>query len=279
MGERYFILGGDQDGRVSEVLGLDKVKPLDAGELVISEADARRVAEARDKAAAAQGRGRTLVIGRGKASLRGARRVGKTVGDRGFTAAVARDGGHLYVHYQVDSPHPLTSAIADPRRVFKGGNALDIQVATDPDADPDRKTPAAGDVRLLVTQQADRTLAVLYRPKVAGFTGEPIVFSSPTGSESFDAIEVVSDRIALEHEATATGFVATVSIPLELIGLKLTAGTPLRMDVGYIFGNAPGSTAALRAYWSNNSFTANIINDVPNESRLEPVQWGTAVVE
>jgi hypothetical protein len=29
----------------------------------------------------------------------------------------------------------------------------------------------------------------------------------------------------------------------------------------------------------NNSFSANVVNDVPNESRLEPAQWGKATVE
>jgi hypothetical protein len=46
-----------------------------------------------------------------------------------------------------------------------------------------------------------------------------------------------------------------------------------------IFGNAAGTQAALRAYWTNNSFSANVTNDIPNESRLEPAEWGTATVE
>jgi hypothetical protein len=51
------------------------------------------------------------------------------------------------------------------------------------------------------------------------------------------------------------------------------------MDVGYLFGNSGGSRCAQRAYWSNNSPTANIIDDIPNESRLEPAQWGNALLE
>ncbi len=42
---------------------------------------------------------------------------------------------------------------------------------------------------------------------------------------------------------------------------------------------AAGTRAALRAYWTNNSFSANVTNDIPNESRLEPAEWGTAAVE
>ncbi len=36
---------------------------------------------------------------------------------------------------------------------------------------------------------------------------------------------------------------------------------------------------SLQAYWSNNSFSANMTNDVPNESRLEPQHWGRGTVE
>ena len=53
----------------------------------------------------------------------------------------------------------------------------------------------------------------------------------------------------------------------------------MKLDLGYLFGNATGSQVALRAYWVNNSFSANVTNDVPNESRLEPAEWGEAVGE
>ena len=57
-------------------------------------------------------------------------------------------------------------------------------------------------------------------------------------------------------------------------------GQKLKMDLGYIFGNAQGvGKAVRRAYLSNNSFSANVIDDIPNESRLEPKEWGEAVVE
>jgi hypothetical protein len=168
--------------------------------------------------------------------------------------------------------------VADPRLLFKGGNLLDIQLAADPAADAKRKTPAPGDVRILVTRQKAKTVAVVYRPKVKGFSGQPIVLTSPTGQEAFDAIEP-TDRVALEYAKAPGGFTAVVTIPLELVGWAPKAGSAVRLDLGYIFGNATGSQASLRAYWTNNSFSANVTNDVPNESRLEPAEWAAAVVE
>jgi hypothetical protein len=46
-----------------------------------------------------------------------------------------------------------------------------------------------------------------------------------------------------------------------------------------IFGNAAGTQAALMANWANNSFSANVTNDIPNHSRLAPAEWATATVE
>jgi hypothetical protein len=133
-------------------------------------------------------------------------------------------------------------------------------------------------VRLLVTRQQGKPLAVLYRPKVKGFKGEPVVLKSPTGQEAFDAIET-SDRVQLEYQKTTAGFRAAVTIPLSVLGWTPEPGSAVRMDLGYLFGNSTGNQCGQRAYWSNTGPTAGIIGDVPSESRLEPNQWGTATVE
>ena len=119
---------------------------------------------------------------------------------------------------------------------------------------------------------------MLYEAKVAGFDGEPQVFNSPTGNESFDRIEPFED-FQLDYRKNRTGFEATVTIPLAALGLELHPGQTVMMDLGYLFGNEQGTSIAARAYAKNNSFTANVVNDVPHESRLEPQHWGRAVVE
>ena len=42
------------------------------------------------------------------------------------------------------------------------------------------------------------------------------------------------------------------------------------------FGDQSGQDAAVRAYCNNYSFT---VNDAPHETRLEPHEWGEALVE
>jgi DNA-binding beta-propeller fold protein YncE len=278
--ERYFAIGGGGDVRVWEILGLDGIQDLPGGTLTHTAEDVAtaRAAKVAHEALVA-GKREVRIVSGGKTALATAPSVTREVeGNRGFDVRVAYDATHLYVRFDVTTPHELSNSQADPRVIFRGGNLLDIQLATDPQADPARKTPAPGDLRLLITRQGGKPCVVLFQPKVAGFTGTPVVLTSPTGKESFDRISVV-ETIGLDYAKTGTGFTATVTIPQEAFGLKLAAGQQLKLDLGYIFGNRGGTNTAIRAYLYNNTFTANVVDDVPHESRLEPAEWKAAKVE
>ena len=223
--------------------------------------------------------GKRLSIVRGQPGLANAEAIAKPYdAARSFSVRAAYDAKNLYLAYEVTSPCDLVKVTPDPTILFKGGNCLDIQLAADPAADPKRKTPAPGDIRLLVTRQDGKPFAVIYRPKIKGFTGKPIVLNSPTGKETFDAIEI-NDKIGLDYQKTTAGYTALVTIPQEAIGLSLQPGQQMKIDLGMLYGNATGTAVSARSYWMNNSFSANVMNDVPNESRLEPGEWGLAVVE
>ena len=277
--ERYFVIHGGQDSRVWEVLGLDTVQPLAGGDYEHTDEASATAAQAIEAWRAAMAGQRQLTIVHGRAALDAASPVGKAVdGGRAFEVRAAYDAENLYLRYDVTSAVRLVNATPEEQIVFRGGNLLDLQIATDPDADPARTTPAAGDIRLLVTRRDGAPFAMLYRPKVAGFEGEPIVLHSPTGTESFDRIERV-ENVGLDYAETEEGYTAVVTVPLALIGWKPAPGGSVRMDVGVIFGNAAGTRTAIRAYWRNNSFSANVVDDIPHESRLEPAEWGEALVE
>ena len=199
---------------------------------------------------------------------------------RGFKATLAYDSNNLYARYQVKANYPLINAQPDPRLIFKGGNLLDLQLATDSTADPERTKPTSGDLRLLISRDpTGKARAMLFRPRHEGVSGNPIVLKSPTGKESFELIQDVSDQIVLDYIPNSGGFEVTVTIPLNLISFMPEPGTVVKADMGYIFGNEGGTRALVRAYWSNNSFTANVVDDVPHESRLEPKEWGDALIE
>jgi len=276
---RYFVIHGGQDSRVWEVLGLETVKDLHGGTYEHTADLVAKAQKAQDEYKAAVASSQRMTIARGRKALDVAPPVGRSVdSNRSFEARCAYDGQNLYLKYDVTSPHELINAEPEPKLLFRGGNCLDLQLATDPQADPERDAPAPGDLRLLVTRRDAKPFAMLYRPKVAGFDGQPVVFNSPTGNESFDRVEPFED-FQLDYRKTPTGFQATLTVPLAALGLELQPGQTVRMDLGYIFGNAQGTRTAARAYAKNNSFTANVVNDVPHESRLQPQHWGRAVVE
>jgi hypothetical protein len=275
---RYLLLGGDTDGRVSEVLGLDTVRHFD-GTYTLTVNAVAEVQTAQAEHARRRVQAQRLSIVRGRAALEVAAGVTRVVdARRGFTVRAAYDANNIYFGYEIESPFDLVNTIPDPYVLFKGGNLLDIQLATNPEADAKRTKPAAGDVRLLVTRQQGKTVAVVYRPKIRGHKGEPILLKSPTGQEAFDAI-TVTDDVRLEHHKTSAGFTALVTVPHSVLGWVPRPNSTVRLDLGYLFGNATGTQCALRAYWSNAGPTAAIIGDVPSEARLEPQQWGTATVE
>ncbi len=279
---RTYIVAGDQDARFTEVQGLDTVKNLAGRTYELTAAQVQEAAKAQADHEAARQVGIPLVIARGgQVGVLLADPAGKTVDEkRSFTVQASYDAGNLYFRYNVTSPAPLVNGIPDPLTVYKGGNLLDIQLEGDPAADPKRTKPALGDLRLLVSRREGNTHAVLLRPHIKGFTGEPIVLSSTTGTETFDSI-AITDKVELrDYQPTKNGFTVTLVVPLEVAGLPpLKPGQEVRLDAGYIFGDAGGVNAAVRAYWHNNSFTANVVNDIPHESRLEPAQWGIARVE
>jgi hypothetical protein len=219
------------------------------------------------------------IVSGGKAALAGVPVASRQIeGGRGFAARAAYDAEALYLRFDVTAPHELVNATADPHVLFRGGNCLDIQLAADPAAPADRDKPAAGDLRLLVTRQNRQPLAVLFRPRLADFAGEPIVLTSPTGRESFDRIEKPTG-VGLDYARTDEGFTATVTVPHALTGLALKPGQTVKLDLGYIFGNVGGTRTAARAYLFNRSFSAGIVDDIPHESRIEPKEWGEVKVE
>ena len=296
--DRFFMLGGDQDGRVLEVFGLDTVRPL-AGEVVITDADAAAANTALAEWNALQAKGQALVLARATISAGQSARPepaevtkqlptidwvnirGATVNvddKRNFAVKLAYDPQYLYVRFDVTTPFELTNSMQETQQTFKGGNCIDVQLAGDSQADASRKTPALGDVRVLLTRRAGTPIAVVYRPKAAAKAAQPFVFRSPTGEEAFEAIETI-DNLPLHYEKTPTGFMAIAALPLDRLNFHPKPGTTARLDLGYLFGNETGNLVSVRKYWNNHSFTSGVTNDVPHESRLEPAEWGTVAVE
>jgi hypothetical protein len=178
-------------------------------------------------------------------------------GDRFYAAWNSRDGKLLQNSGEL------------PNALFKTGGALDVQIGCDPSANPDRRSPVAGDLRLLVTQVGKDTKAVLYRQVAPqANAGDKVPFSSPWRTVSFDQVLDVSDQVVLGANGKGD---YEVSIPLAVLGLKPSPGMRLKGDIGILRGNGTETTA--RSYWSNKA--TGITADVPSEVMLTPYLWGT----
>ena len=189
------------------------------------------------------------------------------------TVRATWDRSHLFLCYHVRDSSPWVNNGKDWTTLFKSGDSVDLQLGTDPRADPARRGPVPGDVRLLIAPFEGKPLAVLYRHRVAGAKG-PVTFTSPWRSERVDVVmKLASATIAVSR---GTGeYRVEASIPLADLGLKPPG--MFRADFGVIYGDPGGAVNMLRSYWSNQA--TGLVSDVPGEIMLHPNLWGTLTLK
>src|SRR5262249_42038799 len=151
--------------------------------------------------------------------------------------------------------HALDNSGASLQNLFKTGGALDLMLGTDPNADPQRKSAAKGDIRLLVALVKGRPVAVLYRPVASEGQKNSTLFESPLRTIRFDDVEDVSHQVELVRgmdtpaaNSSANGNVE-FSISLDVLGLKPIIDQTVRGDIGVLRGD--GQRTLQRVYWSN----------------------------
>ena len=207
------------------------------------------------------------------------------VGDWGkrkvVTAASIRVAGdRLFIALKTDRPDLLKNSGEALQNLFKTGGGIDLMIGTDPKADPARKSPVAGDERLLISQINDKTVAMLYHAVVPG-TKTPVLFQSPVKSTTIDKIDDVSDSVrvatvtTLDEKGTVKDAAYEVSVPLSILQLKVEPGTKVRADIGILRGN--GYQSMQRVYWSNKA--TGLMSDLAYQAELTPPLWGTWVFE
>ena len=180
-------------------------------------------------------------------------------------AAVRVAGDRLFVAYRTKEPNLLANAGDAWQFLFKTGGALDLMLATNPEASPKRTQAEAGDLRLLVTLMKGKPTAVLYQP-VAGEPKTPGSFSSPWRTITFDRVLDLSSQLNF----AAKDGLFEYSIPLAALGLSPKDGLALRGDIGILRGN--GFQTLQRIYWQNKA--TSTVADVPTEATLTPHLWG-----
>jgi hypothetical protein len=185
------------------------------------------------------------------------------------TAAVAVAGDRLYAAFRTEQPEMLKNSVNDLRAIFARGGSLNLMVGTDAAADPNRREPARGDVRLVVSIVGGQPRAILYRPVAQ--KGQGGTFHSSWRELTFGAIEDVGERLQL---ASVKGEYE-LSLPLAALGIQPKPGMELRGDVGVVIPVEDWREAKYmhRVFWHDTS--VRHIADVVGEAMLRPALWGT----
>jgi len=194
-------------------------------------------------------------------------------------AAITIAGDKLYGVFETEDSNILQNSGEMPTSLFKTGGALDLMIGAISTNDK-RQKAEAGDIRVLITRVKDKLRALVYRAVVPG-TKDPIPFSSPLRTITFDKVDDISAEVELavdsKPRADGRGQATTYefSIPLSQLGLVPKPGMKIRADIGLLRGD--GFQTLQRTYWSNKA--TGIVSDIPSEAELRPDLWGTWIFE
>lgn len=193
------------------------------------------------------------------------------------SARMIYDAQNLYLFYNVEDPSPWINQGKDYTRLFKTGDAVDLQMSVGGEQNAKRRDPNATDVRVLISQLGNKPIAVLMKPvDPTASKQHAITYTSPVQPKSFDNVQIIQDAQVKVRTAGAS-YTVEVAIPLAAIGLKPAKDLKVRGDVGFISSNSAGQINIARTYWTNPN--TNLVNDLPQESWLTPNAWGELVFE
>ncbi len=265
---KYYVQIGHGPYRIYELTGLQEARRIE-GMLAVT-AEQIATAEARNLRRAAESQ-----------VAREATLPGKVSWDKSGKFRVEleldADATHLHLHYRVQDPSPWVNNGRDWTKLFATGDTVDLQIATDPAADPRRRGPVPGDKRLLIAGFEGEPVAVLYEHRKPGGDGNnAIEFTSPWRGEKVDNVQKLPEA-KIEVKTGNSSYEVKASIRLEDLGLELKPGETYRADFGVTYGDVDGTDTNLRSYWSNPS--TGLVDDIPGEIMLSPAMWGDLTVE
>jgi len=180
---------------------------------------------------------------------------------------LAYDDQNLYARFEVQDSSPWLNEGKDFGRLFKTGDAVDIQLGA----------AAGSELRVVIANFAGKPTAVLMKPVDASAPVElHKAYTSPVGTKKFDRVEVLT-AATIKVLTKSDGYTVEATLPWAALGLKPMSGQPLRGDVGIISSDTAGLINVARTYWANPH--TNLVNDEPLEAVLTPTAWGLFTFE
>jgi hypothetical protein len=193
------------------------------------------------------------------------------------TAKLAYDAEHLYALFEVTDASPWMNKGKDFRQLFKTGDAVDLQLTTDPSLPRRGEQPNAADLRLLLAPLERSPAAVLMKPvDPTAAKSLAVDYHSPVGDRHFDRVAILS-AVTIRVRVEPDKYTVEAAVPLEALGLQARSGQTIRGDVGFISSDAAGTVNVARTYWANPH--TNLVNDLPLEAWLNPDTWGKLTFE
>ena len=189
-------------------------------------------------------------------------------------AKLAWDQDYVYAQFTVNDSSAWKNLGKNPTRLFKTGDAVDIQLSPN---NNDKSNPVDGDLRIVIAPFQDKPVVVLMRPIDKRATeNDAVHYHSPVGDKTIQRFAVLADAQA-KVNVSDSRYTVQAAIPWAQIGFAPSEGAKVRGDVGMILSDAHGTINTARVYWSNKN--TNLVNDLPIEAWLAPNRWGTLVFE
>ena len=282
---KVYLFCGDVDGRILELQGWNAIRRLPDGNITVSEAQYQAALAAASTVGSGDRRMSLPAIAATPAlddALRGwdETKLGTIALDETHRAAVglAHDDQFLYAVFSVQDATPWQNGSTDWRFLFKGGDAVDIQLGA-MNLTPELKRKAQpGDVRILLGPgEGDGLLAVaMWKSVPAGMERAPLRYESPVGQENFERVMLLQ-QVKFSLQRHENGYTLQVAIPWSELAMTAPGRTQLQGDIGVLLSDGSGTRTTGRRYLFNQE--TSIINDIPSEVRVDHGNWGVFFFE
>ncbi|NLB69099.1 MAG: hypothetical protein GX804_05385 [Lentisphaerae bacterium] len=191
------------------------------------------------------------------------------------TVRMAYDDDNLYVVYSIQDDSPWINGGKDFTRLFKTGDAVDLQIGAEEPAK--RREPGPSDMRILISQMDGKPVVVHMKPvdptaeKESAYT-----YVSPVMTRIYERLEIMKDA-QVSVTKTDRQYVVEAALPLSVLGFKPEKGMKMRGDFGFISSDTTGTINVARTYWANRD--TNLVNDLTSEAWFIPSSWGEIIFE
>ncbi len=276
-----------QAGHISfwdaEATGLETIKALPGGKLELSAEDVKQAESFRTRYMQDSTRVKKVLIAKGTPVFSGdldkdfpGADVAKYEKEKATAVrtALAYDEKNLYVAWEVKDGSPWVNAADAPEFMYTRGDAVDLQLSTDPKAAKERKEAVKGDLRLSIGPFNKKNVVMLYR-KVAGADGAHSKSFSSGVQKNYvmeSVIELTDANVEVNVDRVNKRYVVEAAIPLSALELKPEAGLVIQGDFGAIHSDKQGKDTVLRSFWSNQN--TGLVSDEVYELQMAPNSWG-----